>query len=179
MIKNFRFIIMFTAILLAVLMLPSCFAGIGDGALVGGGGYSPIKPNDSVDTTVAVDTTASNQTPGKEALTVSSTIAQLGEIKSCKISLNAGENPRHLRTFYGDEAEEIYRLFSKAKYESAGGRGVNKKNAHIQVHFTDINGGYEIFAVSTNNIYEKENSSTSWSCGKIDGLYNALKGYLE
>ena len=173
--KKLQFLIL---ILASVLLLQSC-DGIGDGALVGGGGYSPIKPNDSVDTTVAVDTTASNQTPGTEALTVSSTIARLGEIKSCKISLNAGEKPQHIRTFYGDEAEEIYRLFSKAKYESAGGRGVNKKNVHIQVHFTDINGGYEIFAVSTNNIYQKENSSTSYSFGKIDGLYNALKGYLE
>lgn len=173
--KKLQFLIL---ILASVLLLQSC-DGIGDGALVGGGGYSPIKPNDSVDTTVAVDTTASNQTPSKEALTVSSTIARLGEIKSCKISLYAGEKPQHIRTFYGDEAEEIYRLFSKAKHESSGGIGVNKKNVHIQVYFTDINGGYEIFAVSTNNIYAKENSSTSYSFGKIDGLYNALKGYLE
>ena len=165
-------------ILASVLLLQSC-AGIGDGALVGGGGYSPIKPNDSVDTTVAVDTTASNQTPNKEALTVSSTTARLGEIKSCKITLYAGEKPQHIRTFYGDEAEEIYRLFSKAKYVSSGGRGVNKKSAHIQVHFTDINDGYEIFAVGTNNVYAKEISSTSYASGVIDGLYTALKGYLE
>ena len=166
-------------ILASVLLLQSC-DGIGDGALVGGGGYSPIKPNDSVDTTVAVDTTASNQTPNKEALTVSSTIAELGEIKSCKISLNAGEKPQHIRTFDGDEAEEIYRLFSKAKYESSGGNLPSIYNVHIQVHFTDINGGYETFIVNTKNIYVKDSSSnSSYASGKIDGLYNALHGYLE
>ena len=168
-------------ILASVLLLQSC-AGIGDGALVGGGGYSPIKRDDHADTTAVADTIAkveNVQTTQKEALLKPSVIALLGEIKSCKISLNAGENPQHIRTFDGDEAEEIYRLFSQAKYESSGGNIPSIKNVHIQVHFTDINGGYETFIVNTKNIYAKEFFSTSYASGKIDGLYNALHGYLE
>lgn len=170
-------------ILASVLLLQSC-DGIGDGALVGGGGYSPIKRDDHADTTAVADTIAkveNVQTTQKEALTRPSVIAQLGEIKSCDIFLTVNGQSVSALSLTDEEAAEVYRLFSEAggKY-STDNIGLNLNNCII-VTFADADGGKETFKVGTNNYFMKGKSTTPSiaSSGTINGLYNSLVGYLD
>lgn len=171
--KKLQFLIL---ILASVLILPSC-AGIGDGALVGGGGYSPTKQTESVDTVVEI--TARIETGNKEALVKPSTVAELGEINSCKISLIVSDTVKTMKIFSDKDAAEIYRLFSESKLEPTGSNSGLILSNCIQVYFTDTNGDYEEYYVGVSNVFDKFDSSTYGITGKIDGLYNSLKGYLQ
>ena len=166
-------------ILACVLILPtfSSCAGIGDGALVAGGGISPTIQTEPVDTKAVVENTAKAETATKEALTIPSTFAMLDEVGHCEISVIVNSNVKNTVSFDNGEAAEIYRIFSASKIEPTGSKGVDESHC-IKVKFTDTNGGYEVFTVSSNNIFYK-NSSTVWISGKIDGVYDKLKGYLE
>ena len=170
-------------ILASVLLLQSC-AGIGDGALVGGGGYSPIKRDDHADTTAVADTIAkveNVQTTQKEALTRSSVVAQLSEIESCKLFLTVNKEVQSTLVLEGDDAAEVYRLFSEAgRNFSTENKGYNRYNC-VTVEFTDVDGGNETFNVGTNDYYMKIKGTTPSiaSSGTINGLYNSLVGYLD
>ena len=171
---------MSTAILLAVLMLPSCFAGIGDGALVGGGGYSPIKPNDRVDTTDAVeDITASVEIVGEETSTNPSAITQLGAIKKCSISLIVGNSINKVRYLSGDNATAVYGLFYESNVEYMDSSSVSNTRNCIKVYFADDAGNCETFYVQYNDVFSKDDASTSDCIGKIDDLYSTLKWFLQ
>ena len=164
-------------LLLVALMLPSC-VGIGDGALVAGGEISPTIQTEPVDTKAVVENTAKAETATKEVLTRPSTVAMLDEVGYCAISLIVNSKVQNMISFDNGEAAEIYRIFSASKIEPTGSMGINMRNC-IKVRFTDTNGGYEVFTVSSDNIFYKNYSSTMWSSGKIDGVYDKLKGYLE
>jgi hypothetical protein len=166
------------SLLLLYLMLFTSCAGIGDGALVAGGGISPTIQTEPVDTKAVVENTAKAETATKETLTRPSTVALLDEVGHCEISLIVNGEVQNMVSFDNGEAAEIYRIFSASKIEPTGSMGVNERHC-IKVKFTDTNGGYEFFTVSSNNIFYKNYFSTMSSSGKIDGVYDKLKGYLE
>ena len=162
-----------------MLLLQSC-DGIGDGALVVGGGYSPIKPNDRVDTTDAVeDITASVEIVGEETSTNPFAITQLGAIKKCSISLIVGNSINKVRYLSGDNATAVYGLFYESNVESMDSSRVSNTQQCIKVYFADDAGNCETFYVKYNDVFYKDDASTSDCIGKIDDLYSTLKWFLQ
>ena len=185
MIKKIKRVISFAfALLLALGTLTSCFSGIGDGAMIAGVIIPPTKQTEPADTTAVADTIAkveNVQTTQKEALTRSSVVAQLSEIESCKLFLTVNKEVQSTLVLEGDDAAEVYRLFSEAgRNFSTENKGYNRYNC-VTVEFTDVDGGNETFNVGTNDYYMKIKGTTPSiaSSGTINGLYNSLVGYLD
>ena len=177
MIKKIKRVISFALILMLALgTLTSCFAGIGDGAMIAGVIIPPTKQTEPADTTGVTDIFASLETVTPDTTAQRSEFAQLGDIVTCKMYLVAGENPKQVRTLDGAEAVEIYRLFAEAVLQATGVNGSYINKTHIQVSFTDANGDCETFRVTSTDAFYKDQSDFS---GRVDGLYSNLKGYLE
>ena len=164
----------------AVLLLPltSC-VGIGDGALLGGAENKPSKPHDPADTALSAIITANDEATQKEALLKPSIIAQLGEIVSCHIFLTENGFSSACLSLAGEEAAEVYRLFSEAgekySYEYNGYSTLD----YIKLVFVDAEGDKEIFGVGPKDSYMQTVGASPISSGTIDGLYNNIKGRLK
>ncbi len=161
MIKNFRFIIMFTAILLAVLMLPSCFAGIGDGAL-----FDNIQTSGESNVSADDDTTSVNPTS-----------VTLRAVNSLSASRPAGIE------LGADEAAEIYELIMSAEILELGQSPASTFSPnYILVSFSADSGSAQ-FQVEQNGEITQSHGFLEGNAFFLDryseGIYDKIMEYLK
>ena len=156
MIKNFRFIIMFTAILLAVLMLPSCFAGIGDGAL-----------SDNI------------QTLGESNVSADDETTSIKPDRGVLITIDPKPEDHDLSV---EDAAEIYKILMTSDREEHNEPVIPTRSMEtIQVIFNNEYGraGFYVNNDDTVGYYEGFLDGEHHIYFKIEGIHKKLMDYIK